>query len=59
MMPSESETLGFVVIEALSSGIPVVSVRAGGIPDIIGDKEGEIAYMYEPGDLDGAVALTG
>ena len=34
VMPSESETLGFVVIEAMSSGIPVVAVRAGGIPDL-------------------------
>lgn len=34
-MPSESETLGFVVLEAMASQVPVVAVRAGGIPDII------------------------
>ena len=35
MMPSESETLGFVALEAMASGIPVVSVAAGGLVDII------------------------
>jgi sulfoquinovosyltransferase len=53
IMPSESETLGQVVSEALSSGIPVVGARAGGIPDIIPeDQEGKIGYLYTPGDLE-------
>ncbi|KAJ1411302.1 Glycosyl transferase, family 1 [Sesbania bispinosa] len=44
VMPSESETLGLVVLEAMSSGIPVVGARAGGIPDIIPeDQDGKIA----------------
>ncbi|KAL5679899.1 hypothetical protein ACJX0J_006284, partial [Zea mays] len=39
-MPSESETLGQVVLESMASGVPVVAARAGGIPDIIPkDKE--------------------
>ncbi|KAL4309641.1 hypothetical protein GQ457_01G018590 [Hibiscus cannabinus] len=53
VMPSESETLGFVVLEAMSSGIPVVGARAGGIPDIIPeDQEGKTGFLYNPGDLD-------
>lgn len=53
VMPSESETLGLVVLEAMSSGIPVVGVRAGGIPDIIPeDQDGKIGYLFNPGDLD-------
>lgn len=34
-MPSDTETLGFVVMEALASGLPAVGVNAGGVVDII------------------------
>lgn len=54
VMPSESETLGFVVLESMASGVPVVGARAGGIPDIIGhDRNG---YMFRPGDVDDCAA---
>lgn len=53
VMPSESETLGQVVMEAMSSGLPVVAARAGGIPDIIPeDQQGKTGYLFTPGDLD-------
>ncbi|VAH71993.1 unnamed protein product [Triticum turgidum subsp. durum] len=56
VMPSESETLGQVVLESMSSGVPVVAVRAGGIPDIIpGDAEGRTSFLFAPGDLDDCV----
>lgn len=35
VMPSETETLGFVVLEAMASGLPVVAVAAGGLTDIL------------------------
>uniref|UniRef100_A0A0D9WUH0 Glycosyltransferase subfamily 4-like N-terminal domain-containing protein n=1 Tax=Leersia perrieri TaxID=77586 RepID=A0A0D9WUH0_9ORYZ len=57
VMPSESETLGFVVLEAMSSGVPVVAARAGGIPDIIPeDQEGKTSFLYTPGDVDDCVS---
>jgi hypothetical protein len=39
---------GFVVLESMASGVPVVAVRAGGIPDIL-SKQGQTGYLYAPG----------
>lgn len=50
VMPSESETLGFVVLESMASGVPVVGARAGGIPDIIDDSR--TGYLFSPGSHD-------
>lgn len=53
IMPSDSETLGFVVLESMASGVPVVGANAGGIPSII-DHEAT-GFLVEPGDTDGYV----
>ena len=53
-MPSDSETLGFVVLESMASGVPVVGAAAGGIPDLI--RDGETGYLVPPGDTDAFVA---
>lgn len=45
-MPSTTETLGFVVLEAMSAGCAVVAARAGGIPDLV--DHGETGVLYDP-----------
>ena len=48
--PSDTETLGFVAMESMASGVPVVGANAGGIPDVI--QHGENGLLFEPGNLD-------
>jgi sulfoquinovosyltransferase len=55
VMPSETETLGFVVLEAMASGLPVVAVAAGGLTDIL-TRPGETGLLYPSGDYDACVA---
>jgi len=43
---SVTETFGNVVLEALSSGLPVVALRAGGVADIV--RPGEDGLLLEP-----------
>ena len=48
VLPSDSETLGFVVLESLASGVPVVACNAGGVPDLI--QDGVTGYLIERGN---------
>jgi glycosyltransferase involved in cell wall biosynthesis len=48
-----SEGLGNGAIEAMAAGLPVVSTRTGGVPEVV--VEGETGLLAEPGDV---VALT-
>lgn len=57
MMPSETETLGFVALEAMASGLPVVAVAAGGLTDIV-TQPGITSFLYSPGDYEQAIQQT-
>ncbi len=49
-LPSYNEGLPYVIIEALSSGLPMIGSNVGGIPEVISD--GENGYIITPGDVE-------
>jgi glycosyltransferase involved in cell wall biosynthesis len=49
-LPSYMEGRPNVVNEAMASGIPVITTRIGGVPDML--VEGETAFLTIPGDID-------
>jgi glycosyltransferase involved in cell wall biosynthesis len=53
VLPSKTETLGLVLLEAMASGCPVVACRAGGVPDAV--QDGCTGFLFEPTDPDGLV----
>jgi len=48
VLPSLSEGLGRVLIEAAALGKPIIGSNVGGIPDLI--KDGENGYLFEAGN---------
>lgn len=49
LLPSLTEALGFVLLEAGGAQLPVVASRVGGIPEIIIDKQ--TGLLVEPGNV--------
>lgn len=56
VLPSLSEGLGVVLLEAFALGTPVVASRTGGIPEVLGENEaGLLVPPGDPGALAGAM----
>ncbi len=53
VLPSRTETLGLVLLEAMAAGCPVVACRAGGVPDAI--EDGVTGFLFDP-EQDGSLA---
>ena len=53
ILPSETESFGLVALEAMSSGIPVISTNSGGLPEV--NIDNETGFLVNVGDLDAMV----
>jgi glycosyltransferase involved in cell wall biosynthesis len=51
VLPSRSEGMGRVIVEAFCRARPVVASRVGGIPDLV--EDGRNGLLVEPGDTEG------
>jgi N-acetyl-alpha-D-glucosaminyl L-malate synthase BshA len=51
MLPSETESFGLAALEAMASGVPVISSDTGGIPEV--NINGVSGYLSSVGDIDG------
>lgn len=50
VLPSDQETFGLVLIEAMAAGVPIVGSRSGGVPEII--DEGVNGLTFAPESID-------
>lgn len=48
IMPTYFEAFGFVFIEAMAAGLPVIATRINAIPEIV--NEGKTGFLIQPGD---------
>ena len=54
LLPSELESFGLAALEAMACGVPPVTTRVGGIPEVV--THGVDGYLEEVGDADAQAA---
>jgi glycosyltransferase involved in cell wall biosynthesis len=59
ILPSRTEALGYVLIEAGLAKVPVIATAVGGIPEVIDDlKTGILIQSENPGEIAKAIGFT-
>lgn len=49
MLPTGADAFGFVLVEAMACGLPVITTRVGGVAEVVAD--GETGFLVQPGDV--------
>ena len=55
VLPSDYDTFGLVLLEAMQFGVPCISTRVGGIPDVLGNGNGIIIPKINSTELSIAI----
>ncbi len=54
ILPSENESFGLAALEAMASGVPVLSSNTGGLPEV--NLDGVSGFLHPIGDIEGMAA---
>ena len=53
LLPSETESFGLAALEAMASGVPVITSNTGGLPEVV--DHGISGYLTDVGDVESMV----